>query len=462
MIDTSAFVRTLEGKPVAVFGLGISNIAAIEALTRAGAVCHAWDDSPERHDDARKAGAELKDFPAEGLAGYGCLVLAPGVPLTHPAPHPAVVKAREAGIEIMCDIEILHRSDHGRGTIGVTGTNGKSTTTALIGHVLNHCGIEASVGGNIGKAALSLDLPGRDGMIVLELSSYQIELCPTFRPDIGVHLNLTPDHLDRHGTVEEYAAVKQRMMEGPGEAMIGVDDDFSRRIFEATLAAGTRSAHPVSVVKEVENGVFVKDSHLFDALGHAPRNEFDLHIPTLPGVHNHQNAAMAYGVGRLKGLEPAAIFEAMKSFPGLPHRQFIIRIINGLPYINDSKATNADAASKALACYRNIYWIAGGKPKDGGLNGIEPYLERINHAFLIGEAMDEFAAWLEKRGVKFTKCETLDRAVAEAHALAQANRGEPGGTGTVLLSPACASFDQFRNFEDRGAQFSALVNKLPE
>jgi UDP-N-acetylmuramoylalanine--D-glutamate ligase len=462
MIDTSAFVRTLEGKPVAVFGLGISNLAAIRALTRAGAACDAWDDSPARHGAAREAGARLKDFAAEGLEGYGCLVLAPGVPLTHPAPHPVVARARASGVEILCDIEILHRSGHGRKTIGITGTNGKSTTTALTGHVLNQCGIEAAIGGNIGTAALSLSLPGRDGALVLELSSYQIELCPTFRPDIGLLLNITPDHLDRHGTVGEYAAVKQRMLEGPGEALVGVDDELSRRIFTETAAAGTRQAYAVSVAREIENGVFVKDAHLFDALGHAPRNEFDLHIATLPGLHNHQNAAMAYGAARLMGIAPAAIAEAMKSFPGLPHRQFITRVINGLPYINDSKATNADATSKALACYRNIYWIAGGKPKDGGLDGLEPWLDRITHAFLIGEAMEDFAAWLEKRGVAVTKSGTLDSAVAAAHAMAQEARGEPGGAGTVLLSPACASFDQFKNFEERGERFAALVNNLPE
>ena len=463
MIDVSKFAQTLNGKPVAVYGLGISNLAAIRALRAEGVAVIAGDDQPERLAAAQEAGAEtLAAFADQDFTRFACLVLAPGVPLTHPEPHPVVAKAQAAGIEILCDLEILHRAGHGRRTIGITGTNGKSTTTVLVAHILNACGIQAVAGGNIGIAALAMDLPGSDGVFVLEMSSFQIDLCPTFAPDIAVHLNITPDHLDRHKTLENYAETKMRIFRGPGEAVIGIDDEPSLAGYARVKAEGQRRCIPISVRTRPDGGVFVQDGGMFDAMDGAAREVFRLNINALPGVHNHQNAAAAYTVCRLMGLEAEAIYEAMKSFPGLNHRQYLVRVINGVAYVNDSKATNADATARALECYRGIYWIAGGLPKDGGLNGLDAYLDRIRHAFVIGQAAEDFAAWLENRGVAVTIAHRLDTAVAAAHAMAQSERGQPGGMGTVLLSPACASYDQFSSFAARGDAFAALVQALPE
>lgn len=455
MIDVTKFVETLGKKPVAVLGLGISNVAAIKALVKAEAKVVAWDDN---EDNRQGVDVTLKDLAAEDLAGYACLVLAPGIPHD----HPAVVNAKDAGIEILCDIEILHRCDHERRTIGITGTNGKSTTTALIGHILNENGIKTAVGGNIGKPVLDLTLPPKKGAVVMEVSSFQLELCPSFAPDIAVHLNLTPDHLDRHGTMENYADAKMRIFRGAGKAVISMDDDWSQKIYKTIEGLGARECFPIGTTGGLKDGVYVEDGRLFEAMYGDPVEISEMTIASLPGVHNHQNAAAAYCTARLMGLEPEAIMQAMETFPGLQHRQYLTRTINGVAYVNDSKATNAAAAGRALASYKNIYWIVGGQPKDGGLDGLEPYVENINHAFLIGEAMDDFGTWLDNHGVAHNFCGTLDAAVTEAHRLAQSERGQPGGTGTVLLSPACASYDQFKSFEERGDNFTALVNDLKE
>ncbi len=462
MIAIDPFLASIARRPVGVFGLGLSGMATLRALVAAHAQLVAWDDLPEKREQAQKLGVRVEPLAERDLSGLGALVLAPGVPLYFPAPHPVVQRAREAGVEILCDIEILHRCGHGRKTIGITGTNGKSTTTALTGHILNHCGVPSSVGGNIGRAALDLPMPPEDGAFVLEISSYQADLCTTFTPDIAVLLNITPDHIDRHGSMEGYIAAKARMLEGPGHAVVGVDDEASLALFHAVREAGRRVVIPVSVRGDVAGGVHVEEGRLYDAMEGKSVLVGNLNTPTLPGAHNAQNAAAAYAVARILGIDPAEALEAMRSYPGLPHRQQMIRALGGVSYVNDSKATNADAAGKALACYRKIYWIAGGRPKAGGLNGLEPFMDRIRHAFLIGEAAEDFAAWLDNHGVAHSFSQTLDRAVADAHALAQGERGQPGGTGTVLLSPACASFDQFRSYEHRGEAFARLVMALEE
>lgn len=460
MIDVTPFAETLHGRPVAVLGLGISNMAAIRALLQAGVEVWAWDDQEMRRDDAKKAGAAIHDLREADLTGCACLLLAPGVPLDYPKPHPVVIKAREAGREIICDLEILHRCNHGRRTIGITGTNGKSTTTALTSHILGECGVSVQTGGNIGRAALDLDMPPEGGAFIFEISSFQLDLCPTFRPDIAVHLNFSPDHIDRHGTIENYLASKLKIFGGPGEAVIGVDDKESEKIHDQVKETGERRTYPVSGRKELKSGVSVFDGTMFDKINPDQAISLPFKVKTLPGNHNHQNAAAAYTVARLFGLESETILAALQTYPGLPHRQFLTAVINGIAYVNDSKATNAVAAVCALSSYRKIYWIVGGRPKDGGLNGTEPYLKNVKHAFVIGDAMDEFGAWLEKNGVARSLSGTLERAVQDAHAMAQAERGQPGGTGTVLLSPACASFDQFKSFEERGDRFTALVHEL--
>jgi len=461
MIDTTAFVRSLNGKPIAVFGIGLSGTATVEALVAGGADVVAWDDNEEARGWAASAGACIENLTDAEMSNFSVLVLSPGVPLHFPEPHPVAQKAKEAGLDIIGDLEILHRCHHGLKTIGITGTNGKSTTTSLIGHILSQSGVDCVVGGNIGKAVLGLDLPGPGGVFVLEISSYQMDLCPTYRPDISILLNITPDHLDRHGTMENYAIAKEHIFEGPGTAVCGVDDSFSQVIYDKVVAAKTRDAIPVSVMKEVSGGVYALNGKLYDAQNGTVEEISDLSaIPTLRGVHNHQNICMAYAACRAYGLSADTIIEQVKTYPGLPHRQFLVRVINGVGYVDDSKATNAEAASKAIASFNNIYLIAGGRPKTGGLEGLQPLLERIRHAYLIGEAAEDFSKWLNNYGIPNTISHTIDIAVIEAHAAAQQARGEPGGAGTVLLSPACASWDQFRNFEHRGQVFADIVNHL--
>lgn len=462
MIDIKPFVRDLGGKPVAVFGLGLSGLSAVQALSKAGAEVLAWDDKTESHDAARKAGAKVEKLTEKNLRKCTALILAPGVPLHYPAPHEVVLAARAAGIEIIGDLEILHRLGHGRRTIGITGTNGKSTTTALTAHVLSAGGLEAAMGGNIGQPVLGLKMLPENGVFVLEVSSYQIDLCPRFRPDIGVLLNITPDHIDRHGSFENYIASKERLFEGEGVAIVGVDDEPGQKIVERLTAAGRRRIVPVSVRRSLTEGVYVEDGNLFDAMNGPAVNMGSLRgLAALKGAHNHQNAAASYAACRIAGLNAEAIMTHMQTYPGLKHRQFPVRDINGVVYIDDSKATNAEAAARALAAFQNIYWIVGGRPKEGGLNGLEPLLAQVRHAFLIGEAMDDFAKWLDVYNIAYSRCETLDRAVEDAHARAQGARGQPGGNGVVLLSPACASFDQFRSFEERGDIFTQLVMNLP-
>ncbi|HAV77456.1 MAG TPA: UDP-N-acetylmuramoyl-L-alanine--D-glutamate ligase [Anaerolineae bacterium] len=340
--------------------------------------------------------------------------------------------------------------------IGITGTNGKSTTTTLIAHILRQAGKTIEVGGNLGQAALSLQpLPG-DGIYVLELSSYQLELMPTPMCDVAILLNISPDHLSRHGGMDGYIDAKALILRPKGRSsvgVLGVDDQFCRDLFAKLRKAG-RKLIPISVVREVEGGVDAVGGRLVDRTGGAAIEVADLTaISTLPGSHNWQNAAAAYLAARAMGLDRAHIVAGLKSYPGLAHRQELIATIAGVRYVNDSKATNADAAAKALVCYDDIYWIIGGQAKEGGLAGLEPFFPRIRHAYLIGEAAPLFARQLGK-AVPSTQCGTLDKAVAAAQAQAQRDR-KPGAV--VLLSPACASWDQYANFEARGDHFRKQV-----
>lgn len=460
MIDTTKFVETLQGKPVAVLGIGLSGLSTVKALLAAGADVVAWDDDETNRTKAKEAGARVDDLAHASFDNIGALILAPGIPLHFPEPHPVAQKARQAGVEIIGDLEVLHRSGHGLKTIGITGTNGKSTTTALVGHILSSAGIACVVGGNIGKPVLEFDLPD-NGVIVLEISSYQMDLCPTFRPDISVMLNVTPDHLERHGSLEGYAASKQRVFEGEGVAICGVDDALSSAMHDKNIHTGIRKSIPVSVTKTLKDGIYAANGKLMDASeGDAVEITDISTMMTLRGVHNHQNVCAAYAVCRAIGIDTLTFVEHAKTFPGLPHRQLLIRTVNGVAYVDDSKATNAEATSKALASFNNVYLIAGGRPKEGGLEGLQPLLDRIRHVYLIGESADDFSRWLTNYSVPNTISGTIDIAVIEAHAAAQHARGEPGGAGTVLLSPACASWDQFRSYEHRGKVFAEIVNNL--
>lgn len=441
MIDLSSF----RGKRFAILGLGRTGSSAAKALLQAGATIAVWDDETDKRQQA--VGLPLVDLSQADLSTFDYLLISPGIPHTFPSPHPVAVQAREAGVQLICDIELLCKACPQRDMIAVTGTNGKSTTTALIGHILNHFRV-AEVGGNIGKPALELIDPGIRGTFVLELSSYQLELTPSLSPSAAVLLNITPDHLERHGGFEGYCAAKEKIFERAGLAVICIDTDICRRIAEKLPYKVIR----VSTEQQPEEGVFVREGILYEQ----GSPQFDLrHAPALKGRHNHENAACAYAAVRaVYGYDSKAIEAAIHTFPGLPHRQFTVRTLGGVTYVNDSKATNADAAARALACYDDIYWILGGLPKEGGLSGLEAYCGKVRHAFLIGQAAPAFALWLEAQGIPYTQCGTLERAVAAAHDAATA--------GTVLLSPACASWDQFRSFEHRGEVFTALVNALPE
>jgi len=384
-------------------------------------------------------------------------VLSPGIPHSFPEPHPAVTRARDAGAAIIGDLELLGRAQPEARYIGITGTNGKSTTTALIGHILAAAGQRVEVGGNLGTPALSLAPLGRDGSYVIEASSFQLELITTLAFDIALLLNITPDHLDRHGTMEGYVAAKRHIFARQNKAataIVGVDDAICRDLCDELRRTSPARVVPISVLQPVSGGVYVDQGWLVDAMGGQPVRVLDLGLAErLPGAHNWQNAAAAYAVARASGVEAPAVTAAICSFPGLAHRQELVDTIDGIRYINDSKATNADATEKALLCYQAIYWIAGGLPKAGGITPLAPYFGRLRHAFLIGRATEEFAATLDG-SVPFSRCGDLATALAMASVQARRD-GVPGAV--VLLSPACASYDQFANFEERGDRFRELV-----
>ncbi len=447
--------HTFRGKKVALFGLARSGTACAEALKLGGAQVFAWDDAEASVTAAKASGIAVADLREVDFHILDSLVLSPGVPLTHPEPHWTVVKARAAGIEIIGDTEIFQRELHGTGAkfVAITGTNGKSTTTALTGHIFKACGRDVEIGGNIGTAVCLMRPPVNDRVFVIELSSFQIDLMPSLRPNVGILTNLTPDHLDRHGTMENYAEVKSRMfaLQGKGDiAMVGVDDPWCRDIADHINNGG--SVRRVSVERSLEDGVSAADGILRDVIDGIEQARIDLrHMPALKGAHNWQNACMAYGAAKALGLTVAEITTAMESFGGLAHRMQEVGRLGAVPFVNDSKATNADAAAKALSSFENIYWIAGGVPKAGGIEPLRQFFPRISKAYLIGEAASEFAKTLDGV-VPFEICGTLDKAVAAAARDAR---------GVVLLSPACASFDHYRNFEIRGAAFVELVSQLP-
>jgi len=447
------------GRTVAVLGLAKSGLAAARALAASGATVWAWDDDPAKRRDAEQTGLQMTDLVGADWSEAAALVLSPGIPHTFPKPHPVAALAKQRRCPIIGDIELMLRACPGARVVAITGTNGKSTTTALTGHVLKQAGRQAELGGNIGKPPLELAALGPEGIYVLEMSSYQLEITPSLSAEIAILLNITPDHLGRHGGMEGYIGAKQRVFadQSGKTAVIGVDDEPCRALYTQLVALGDRHVIPISGTHPAPGGVYGLDGELFDGMAEPVAKIIDLRtVRTLIGGHNWQNAAAAYAACRALGLERVEIAAGLASYPGLAHRQELIAVIDGVPWINDSKATNADAAAKALACYGSILWIAGGQPKDGGIDSLEPYFPRIRHAFLIGEAMQSFAATLSGK-VALTLSGDLDTAVTQAQALARRDRHQ--GV-VVLLSPACASFDQFENFEHRGERFRELVQSI--
>lgn len=459
-------VTTFAGKKVAVFGLGGSGLLTARALKAGGAHVIAWDDAPLKNEQAKAAGLETANLADIDWADVAALVLSPGVPLTHPTPHWTVQRAQYEGVEVIGDIELFCRERAASGIdcplVAITGTNGKSTTTALIAHLIKHAGRDAQMGGNIGTPALALEpfAPGRH--YVLEVSSYQVDLAPSLRPTVGILINVSVDHLDRHGTIENYAAIKTLVVaQAERTAVIGVDDRWSREAADRVERAG-REVVRISVEGPVHDGYFADGNRIMRASAGKPFPAAQLTgIGSLRGKHNAQNAACAIAACVAFGLDLPAIQKGLVSFPGLAHRMQAVgrktTAAGHILYVNDSKATNADSTSKALASFTDIFWIAGGKPKSGGIESLSEFWPRIRKAYLIGEAAAEFANTLDGKvdhEIDGVLSAALDAATrdAEASGLKEA---------VILLSPACASFDQYPNFEVRGQAFADLALALP-
>jgi len=453
-------VTTLKDRKVALFGLGGSGFATARELISGGADVTAWDDNPDSVAKAAAEGIRTEDLHNIDWSQQTLFVLSPGVPLTHPKPHWTVDLARAAGVDIVGDVELFVRERRAHAPdcpfIAITGTNGKSTTTALVAHILKSSGYDTQLGGNIGTAVLTLDPPRGERFYVVECSSYQIDLAPTLNPSAGILLNLTPDHLDRHGTMQHYADIKERLVAGSDVAIVGVDDSHSALIADRVQRAGVKVVR-ISRRNVVADGIYAEGTKLIQAAGGAMLPFADLDgIQTLRGSHNAQNAAAAVAACLAVGVSADDIRAGLASFPGLKHRMQPVGQRGRVVFINDSKATNADAAAPALSSYDRIYWIAGGLPKAGGITTLAPYFPRIAKAYLIGEAAAEFAATLGE-AVPYEISGTLERAVA--HAAADADRDESSASA-VMLSPACASFDQYKNFEVRGDAFVGHVAAL--
>lgn len=442
---------------VGVFGLGKAGLATVKALEAGGAKVVAWDDHESSRQALEALGLDVRikrieKWPWDHLS---LVVLSPGVPLTYPKPHDVVVLARQHFLPVIGDIELLYQAQPHATYVTITGTNGKSTTTALIGHVLHHAGKTVEVGGNIGTAALSLNALGKGEVYVLELSSYQLDLLATTRFDVALMLNLSADHIDRHGSIEGYLAAKMHIFDRQTEhdqAIIAVDDEYMRGI-KPQLSDALAALHTVTTTGEAAD-VSVVDGVITDG-----DVRIDLHaIRSLQGRHNWQNAAAAYAVAKSLGVDAQTIETALHRFPGLEHRMEWVAEKADITFINDSKATNANATSHALGAWDNIYWILGGVAKEGGIDTLSSYFPKVKRAYLIGEAQDAFAKSLGGE-VIHSECNTMEQAVQKAYDDA---RQAGFANSVIMLSPACASFDQYPNFEARGEHFKTLVSQLGE
>ncbi len=455
-------VSTLAGKHVAVVGLGGSGLPTAHALQAAGADVVGWDDGEGAREKAQAAGIAIENLERADWSGFAALVLAPGIPLTHPAPHWSVLRAREAGVAITGDVDLFfqERAAHcpQAPVLAITGTNGKSTTTALAAHAMAVMGVDTAMGGNIGVPVLGLPMPQQHRHYVIECSSYQIDLSAHLAPTVGVHLNLSEDHLARHGTMENYAAIKKRLVAAADHAVVGVDDLLSARMADE-LARDGHSVSRISAAHTVHDGVYAVGSSIWLARDGAQDELFDVGgVASLKGEHNAQNVCAVVAALLKLGMDPTKLGDAIRSFPGLAHRMEPVTTYRGISFVNDSKATNADAAARALGSYDRIYWIAGGQAKSDGIDSLNGFFAQIVKTYLVGDAQDRFAATLEGH-VPYVRAETVERAVAMAAADALTDGLE---SACVLLSPACASWDQFTSFEARGDAFKRAVHTFVE
>lgn len=460
-------VQGMAGARVVVLGLGRSGLSAARALEAGGATALCWDDSAETRAKVEAEGMTLHDLSRrEAWEGVSLMVVSPGIPHLYPEPNKWIARAMAEGVPVDNDIGLFFRSlgtaewdrfDQAPRVVAVTGSNGKSTTCALIHHCLQALGRDSQLAGNIGRGVLDIDPPGDGGVVVLELSSYQTELARALTPDVAVFTNLTPDHLDRHGGMGGYFAAKRRLFAegGPDRAVIGIDE-AEGRFLANQLSEGQADDRVirVSVDEKLEGlgwAVFARKGFLSEYRKGRQVASVDLRgIAGLPGAHNHQNACAAFAVLRTLGLAPKAIEEAFHSFAGLPHRSQLVGEKDGVRFVNDSKATNVDAAAQALGAFERIRWIMGGQMKDGGLGDLPSRFDRVAKAYVIGRQAREIALMLGE--LSYEVCETM--AVAVAKAAAEAEAGD-----TVLLAPAAASFDQYDNFEKRGEDFMTEVGK---
>ncbi|WP_208440488.1 UDP-N-acetylmuramoyl-L-alanine--D-glutamate ligase [Bartonella raoultii] len=462
-------VTCYKGKKVALFGLGRSGLAAAQALRCGGAEVVAWDDNPSSIQEALQQNIPTRDLRHENWSEFVALILAPGVPLTYPKPHWVVEKARQANIEIIGDIELFVRArnhflqhygfcDRDIPFIAITGTNGKSTTTALLAHLLEQMGYDVQMGGNIGTAILMLKPFVKKRIYVIECSSFQIDLTPSLQPTVGLLLNLTPDHIDRHGSFAHYVQAKKHLIFGAAHAIISVDDADCRNLYQQLFDEGH---HVKAISKEhfVENGFYADGTKLFSVCQGQRQILADLASMTaLRGCHNAQNALMALATLQALTITDPHINEHLASYQGLPHRMQQVRQMGSILFINDSKATNADAAAPALSAFHDIFWIVGGLSKEGGIDSLRGFFHKIHKAYLIGSAAEEFAGVI---GCSFpvSMSLTLENAVREAFVDALHCKAKEV---VVLFSPACASYDQFKNYEERGEAFVSSVMQLKE
>ncbi len=459
----------VENKRIAVLGLGKSGVAAARTLAANGAQVLAWDDDPDQRHNAHCPDAMITDLSQYDFSGITDLILSPGIPLHYPAPHPAVTKARQARCRIIGETELLARSDSQARIVGITGTNGKSTTTALITHILKASGIDAAAGGNFGTPTCQLPSLPEDGVYVLEMSSYQLDLLEKLVFDIALLLNLSADHLDRHGGMKGYIAAKQKIFRGQtasAAAIIGIDEPSGRKIYRSIKALNHQYVIPVSGRVRCPGGMYRRqDGWLIDDQSGTQKPLCNLNQSlALKGHHNGQNAAAAFAACRIIGLTDQQITDGLNGFPGLAHRQENITTVAGISFINDSKATNLESAFQALSAHHHIHWIVGGRAKKNSLSMLEKHLkkyrEHVHKAYLIGEASASLAGVLEGK-IATEICGDLATATKRAFIDSrEIRRSDPAIEPVVLLSPACASFDQWKNFEERGDAFRELVWQL--
>ena len=462
-------VRGYTDKKVAVLGLGRSGLSAALALQEGGAIPIVWDDNADAQDKAHDLGLTVLDLNKDkNWEDVVSLILSPGIPHLYPEPHPIVLRAWAHDVVVDNDIGLFFKSYSTRDwdmfdimprVVCITGSNGKSTTTTLVVHILTEAGKSVQMGGNIGRGVLDLD-PAKDAeIVVLELSSYQTDLARSLTPDIGVFMNLSADHLDRHNGMGGYFAAKRRLFieGGPDRAVIGVDE-LEGKYLANEMRQEVVSGDPVITISSGQKlqgqgwSVFARKGFLAEWRKGRQVGSVDLrNVGGLPGAHNHQNACAAYAVCRSLGLSPKVIESALKTYPGLPHRCQVLGISNGITFVNDSKATNADAAEKSLLAFKNIHWIAGGQAKEGGIAKVVPLMDRVKQAYFIGEAAEQFSDQIGDAPHVISK--TIEQAVIDA--VANASTGD-----VILLAPACASFDQYRNFELRGDAFIAAAQSF--